>query len=104
MMTTVQKELKVFILLAMLVTAIVIAVFRSIKVVIISMIVVAIGVVWSLGVLSLFNCKITALTGLIPPLLIVIGIPNCVYLINKCQQEFKSHGKKIKALDRVIQK
>ena len=68
------------------------------------MIVVAIGVVWSLGVLSLFNYEITALTGLIPPLLIVIGIPNCVYLINKFQQEFKSHGKKIKALDRVIQK
>lgn len=64
----------------------------------------AIGVVWSLGVLSLFNYEITALTGLIPPLLIVIGIPNCVYLINKFQQEFKSHGKKIKALDRVIQK
>ena len=51
-----------------------------------------------------FNYEITALTGLIPPLLIVIGIPNCVYLINKFQQEFKSHGKKIKALDRVIQK
>ena len=105
MMTTVQKELKVFILLAMIVTALLLLLFfRSIKVVIISMIVVAIGVVWSLGVLSLFNYEITALTGLIPPLLIVIGIPNCVYLINKFQQEFKSHGKKIKALDRVIQK
>ena len=105
MMTTVQKELNVFILLAMIVTALLLLLFfRSIKVVIISMIVVAIGVVWSLGVLSLFNYEITALTGLIPPLLIVIGIPNCVYLINKFQQEFKSHGKKIKALDRVIQK
>ena len=89
----------------MIVTALLLLLFfRSIKVVIISMIVVAIGVVWSLGVLSLFNYEITALTGLIPPLLIVIGIPNCVYLINKFQQEFKSHGKKIKALDRVIQK
>ena len=105
MMTTINKELKVFIMLAMLVTALLLLLFfRSIKVVIISMVVVAIGVVWSLGVLSLFNYEITALTGLIPPLLIVIGIPNCVYLINKFQQEFKSHGKKIKALDKVIQK
>ena len=72
----------------MLVTALLLLLFfRSIKVVIISMIVVAIGVIWSLGVLSLFNYEITALTGLIPPLLIVIGIPNCVYLINKFQQK-----------------
>ena len=105
MMNTIQKELKVFILLAMLVTALLLFLFfRSIKVVIISMIVVAVGVIWSMGVLSLFQYEITALTGLIPPLLIVIGIPNCVYLINKFQQEFKSHGNKIKALDRVIQK
>ena len=105
MMNTIQKELKVFILLAMLVTALLLFLFfRSFKVVIISMIVVAVGVIWSMGVLSLFQYEITALTGLIPPLLIVIGIPNCVYLINKFQQEFKSHGNKIKALDRVIQK
>ena len=81
MMTTIQKELKDFILLAMIVTALLLLFFRSIKVVIISMIVVQLGylVAWCF---KSFNYEITALTGLIPPLLIVIGIPNCTLLIN----------------------
>ncbi|HLT33411.1 MAG TPA: MMPL family transporter, partial [Aquaticitalea sp.] len=41
---------------------------------------------------------------LIPPLIIVIGIPNCIFLINKYQQEVKNHGNKIKSLQRVITK
>ena len=95
----------IFVFLALIVTSILLFLFfRSFKVVLISIVVVIVGVVWSMGVISLFGYEITALTGLIPPLIIVIGIPNCVYLINKYQQEFKNHGNKIKALDRVIQK
>ncbi len=104
-MFKVKSELGLFVILALIVTSILLFVFfRSFKVVFISLVVVIVGVVWSMGVISLFGYEITALTGLIPPLIIVIGIPNCVYLINKYQQEFKNHGNKIKALDRVIQK
>src|SRR5690606_8116521 len=69
-----------------------------------SMLVVSIGVVWSLGVLSLFDFEITLLTGLIPPLIIVIGIPNCIFLLNKYHREYKKHNNQIKALSRVIEK
>lgn len=104
-MFKVKSELGLFVLLALIVTSILLFLFfRSFKVVFISLVVVIVGVVWSMGIISLFGYEITALTGLIPPLIIVIGIPNCVYLINKYQQEFKNHGNKIKALDRVIQK
>tara|TARA_Y100000385_G_scaffold230921_1_gene242695 strand:+ start:1126 stop:3762 length:2637 start_codon:yes stop_codon:yes gene_type:complete len=104
-MFKVKSELGLFVFLALIVTSILLFLFfRSFKVVLISIVVVIVGVVWSMGVISLFGYEITALTGLIPPLIIVIGIPNCVYLINKYQQEFKNHGNKIKALDRVIQK
>lgn len=68
------------------------------------MLVVSIGVVWSLGVLSLFDFEITLLTGLIPPLIIVIGIPNCIFLLNKYHREYKNHNNQIKALSRVIEK
>ena len=68
------------------------------------MTVVGIGVFWSLGSLVLLGYKVTILTGLIPPLIIVIGIPNCIFLINKFHSEFQSHGNKIKALSRIIQK
>lgn len=59
---------------------------------------------WSFGVLGLLHYEITVLTALIPPLIIVIGIPNCIFLINKYQQEIKSHGNQAKSLQRVITK
>jgi uncharacterized protein len=104
-MEKVQSELRLFVLLALLVTSVLIYIlFRSFKVVLVSMVVVAVGVVWAVGVIGIFDYKITVLMGLIPPLVIVIGIPNCIYIINKYQQEFLIHGNKTKALARVIQK
>ena len=54
--------------------------FRSVKVMMISMVVVGIGVIWSFGTLGILGYEITILTALIPPLLIVIGVPNCIFL------------------------
>jgi len=68
----------------------------------ISMGVVSVAVMWVFGFLGLFDYEITILTGLIPPLVIVIGIPNCVFLINKYQQEISKHGNQAKSLIRVI--
>ncbi len=78
--------------------------FRSFRATFISMITVIIGVMWSFGVLGLLHYEITVLTALIPPLIIVIGIPNCIFLINKYQQEIKNHGNQAKSLQRVIAK
>lgn len=78
--------------------------FRSFRATMISMFVVIIGVMWSFGTLGLLHYEITVLTAIIPPLIIVIGIPNCIFLINKYQQEIKNHGNKAKSLQRVISK
>ncbi len=99
----IKKELNMFIFLALGVTAIIMFLFfRSFKVVMFSMLVVGIAVIWALGTQALFGYKITILTGMIPPLIIVIGIPNSVFLLNKYHQEYRKHGNKIKALQRVI--
>ena len=68
------------------------------------MITVIIGVLWAFGILGLLKYEITVLTALIPPLIIVIGIPNCIFLINKYHQEIKQHGNQAKSLQRVIAK
>jgi predicted RND superfamily exporter protein len=103
-MKKVSGEMTLFLALAVLVTAIVLWVFfRSMSSVLFSVLVVAIGVLWSVGTLQLFGYKITVLTGLIPPLIMVIGLPNCVFLINKYHKEFALHGNKVKALSRTIQ-
>lgn len=105
MTNKVKVELNKFIILAFSVTALILFLFfRSLKVVFFSMLVVSVGVVVSLGSIALFEFKLSMLMGLIPPLMIVIGIPNSVYLLNKYQADYMIHGNKIKAMSRVIQK
>ncbi len=102
---SVKDELKVMIALAGIVTALILFLFyRSIIVVIACLIVVFIGVIWSFGTVGMLDYRLTMIMGLIPPLIIVIGIPNCTYLLNKYHAEYVAHGNKIKALSRVIQK
>ena len=104
-MSKVKSELFLFVILALLVTStIMFFFFRSFKVVLISMLVVVVGVIWSFGIIGFIGYEITILMGLIPPLVIVIGIPNCIYLINKYQQDYRTHGNKAKSLTRVIRK
>ena len=98
-------EIGVFVISAMLVTTIIFFLFfRSFRATFISMFVVVIGVMWAFGILGWMGYEITILTALIPPLIIVIGIPNCIFLINKYQQEVAKHGNKAKSLRRVIMK
>ncbi len=101
----IKRELNMFIWLALGITAIIIFLFfRSFKVVIFSMLVVGVAVIWALGWQGIMGFKVTILTGMIPPLIIVIGIPNSVFLLNKFHHEFREHGNKIKSLQRVIRK
>lgn len=76
--------------------------FRSFRATLISTCILIIGVIWSFGTLGLFHYKITVLTAIIPPLIIVIGITNCIFLINKYQQEIKKHQNQAKSLQRII--
>ena len=99
------SEMKFFIFIAIVVTAVILFIFfRNLLAVIFPLIVVCVGVVWSFGTLHFFGYKITILTSLIAPLIIVIGIPNCIFLLNKYQHEFSLHGNKIKALARTIER
>ncbi len=79
-----QKEMRLFLIGSLVLSALILLLFfRSVSTTILSLLVVLFGVVWSLGVLQLCGYKISLLTALIPPLVVVIGIPNCIYFINK---------------------
>ena len=98
-------EIGMFVFAAMGITSLIFFLFfRSVRATFISMIVVLFGVAWALGTLGLLKYEITVLTALIPPLIIVIGIPNCIFLINKYQQEVAKHGNQVKSLQQVIVK
>ena len=102
---TITDEISIFIGASLLITSLLFFFFfRSFKATLISIVIVIIGVMWSFGFLGLFNYEITILTALVPSLIIVIGIPNCIFLTNKYHQEFKVHRNKAKALQRVTTK
>ena len=98
-------EIGIFVGLALLVTSLIFWLFfRSYRATFITMLVVSIGVIWAVGFIGWFEYEISVLMALIPPLIIVIGVPNAVFLINKYQQEVKKHGNQAKSLQRVISK
>lgn len=101
----IRSELQIFLILSVIVTALILLFFfRSWDAVVFPLIVIGIMVVWSVGTLAWFGYEITVLSGLLPPIIVIIGIPNSVYLINKYHQEYSAHGDKIKALSNIIQK
>jgi hypothetical protein len=102
---TIMHEMVLFMCLALLVTTIILSlVFRSLLPVIFSILVVCVGVTWSFGCMDLFGYKISSLIGLIPPLLIIIGIPNCILLLNKYHIEYSRHKNQGLALSRMVEK
>ena len=101
----IQDEIILFVAGALGITAIIFFFFfRSFRATFITLLVVLIGVTWAFGFIGWFRFEITVLSALIPPLIIVIGVPNAVFLINKYQQEIKKHGNQAKSLQRVIAK
>lgn len=101
----VRKEMQLFLYASAFITGLIMFVFfRSFRAVMFSMIIIAIVVVWTLGTLALFEFKITLLSGLIPPVIVTIGITNAIYLLNKYHLEFAKSHNKLDAITVVVKK
>lgn len=99
----IKKEMLWFLIGSLVLSAITLFFFfRSLSATIMSLAVVLIGVIWSLGSMVLLGQKITLLTALIPPLIVVIGIPNCIYFLNKYHTSFKEVLNKEKAIIQMV--
>ncbi len=99
----IQHELLLFVFLSLIIASVLLYIlFRSFRAVFFAMIVVIIAVIWALGIIVLLGYKITILTGILPPLVIVIGVENSIFLLNKYLNEIRIHGNKVKALSRMI--
>lgn len=104
-MKLIQQELFIFVVLSMLIAAsIMFLFFRSFRVVISSLAVVGVSIVWVMGFISILGYKLTVLTGVIPSLIVIIAIENCIYILNKYHLEYTNHGNKIRALSRTIRR
>jgi predicted RND superfamily exporter protein len=101
----VKREMQIFLVASILITGFIMFIFfRSSRAVIFSMIIIGIVVIWTVGTLALFGYKITLLTGLIPPVIVTIGITNAIYLLNKYHLEFARTQNKLQAISTVVNK
>ena len=105
MATRVADEMRWFLVGSILLSAVILLLFfRSFSATLLSLSVVIIGVLWSLGTMHLFGYSITLLNALIPPLVVVIGIPNCIYFLNKYHTSYNDTGEKHTALVEMIRR
>jgi predicted RND superfamily exporter protein len=101
----VAHEFSMFLSLSILITAAILLIFfRSFFPVIFPVIIVVLGVVFSLGTLVLMHYEMTILTGIIPPLVVVIGIPNTIFILNKYYHEYELCCNKMQALQLAIER
>jgi predicted RND superfamily exporter protein len=101
----IRNEMIIFLILSVIVTGLIMLLFfKSWDAVVFPMIIIVVVVIWAMGTLELLGFKITILTGLLPPIIVVIGIPNSIYLLNKYHQEIEKYGNKIRALSVMIRK
>lgn len=101
----IAKEMQWFLLGSILLSALILYIFfRSLSTTLLSLSVVLIGVLYSLATIVLMGYKITLLTALIPPLVVVIGIPNCIYFLNKYHTAFLKTGDKKNAIVEMVSK
>ena len=105
LMTRIGNEMKWFLLGSIIFSAVILFIFfRSVSTTLLSLLVVIIGVIWSLATIYLFGFQITILGALIPPLVVVIGIPNCIYFLNKYHTSYIHRTNKREALVEMVQK
>jgi len=105
MVSEMKSELITLLCLSVLVTsATLFLFFRSLSSVIFTFLVILTTLICTGGTVVLLGYKITVLTGVLPALIIIISIPNCIYMYNKYHQEYKRHKNKIKAVSRIIEK
>ena len=100
-----SKEFVVFLYLAVIITALSLACFfRSFYSVLLPIILVGIIIIWVLGTLSIFGFNITILSGLLPPIMVIIAIPNCIYMLNNYHRQYLVVKDKIIAIKYVVKK
>jgi predicted RND superfamily exporter protein len=97
------KEMKMFIIASIILSALILLFFfRSLSAMWLSLMVVMFGVIWSFATIQMLGYKISILNALIPPLIVVIGIPNCIYFLNKFHTAWNETGDKKKSLVMMV--
>ena len=97
------KEIVGFTVLAIFVAGLILYLFfRSWRPLVSVVTIVLLSVIYMFGIMVLLNFDVTILTGVLPPLLIIIGVENSIFMLNKYHREYNVCHDKMQALHNVI--
>ena len=97
------KEIVGFTVLAILVAGLILYLFfRSWRPLVSVVTIVLLSVVYMFGIMVLLDFDVTILTGVLPPLLIIIGVENSIFMLNKYHREYNACHDRMQALHNVI--
>jgi hypothetical protein len=104
MVIKVSNELIKFLILSILITIVILYLFfRWVAIIPVSLLVTGFGVIFSRGLMCLFGYKISILTGLIPTLVMIIGIPNTIYFVTKYISLYRKNRNKVYSVKYIIE-
>lgn len=99
------SEMYIFLALSIIASSLLMyLIFRSFTIMMISNMIVFISVIWALGSIALMGYTLTIVMALVPPLLIVIGVPNCVFLFTRYHQEYTRLQSKMPSLFMMVKR
>ena len=97
------KEIVGFTALSILVAGLILYMFfRSWRPLVSVVTIVLLSVIYMFGIMALLDFDVTILTGVLPPLLIIIGVENSIFMLNKYHREYDVCHDKMQALKNVI--
>ncbi len=97
------KEIVGFTILSIFVAGLILFLFfRSWRPLVSVVSIVLLSVIYMFGIMVLLGYEVTILTGVLPPLLIIIGVENSIFMLNKYHREYDVCHDKMQALKNVI--
>lgn len=98
-----QEEIIFFLFTSLiLVLLMLIYLFRSLRHVVIPIIVILFSIIWQLGIMQLTGKKIDLLHILLPTILFVVGMSDVVHIMNKYQEELRKGISQISAIQNAL--
>lgn len=97
------KELWLFVSASLVLTVLALLVyFRSWYAAVFPVILLGLASLWTVGIIGLYGFKLTLLTALLPPVIIILGIPPGIYMLSDYHRLYVAKGNKVRAIEEML--
>lgn len=76
--------------------------FRSWYAAVFPVVLLGLASLWTVGIIGLYGFKLTLLTALLPPVIIILGIPPSIYMLSEYHRLYVAKGHKVAAIREML--